>query len=75
LKNAEVEQIGGLLLSTVKVTNAFTLTKSGLGHILGDFLANSSGHPACAQKNDLETSLQTKQAWPAEMVLMIVTLA
>jgi hypothetical protein len=50
LKNAEVEQIGGLLLSTVKVTNAFTLTKSGLGHILGDFLANSSGHPAYAQK-------------------------
>jgi hypothetical protein len=27
-----------------------TVYKNGLGHILGDFFANSSGHPGCDLK-------------------------
>jgi hypothetical protein len=34
------------IFSTVKFMCYIILTENGLGHILGDFLANSSGHPA-----------------------------
>jgi hypothetical protein len=40
----EATRIFALLFSTVKVMDQFC-AKNGLGCILGDFFANSSGHP------------------------------
>jgi hypothetical protein len=44
LKITEVAQIFGLPFSTAK--KVFILKNNGLGNILGDFFAKSSGHPA-----------------------------
>jgi hypothetical protein len=42
----KVAHIFGLLFPTVKVMHLHIMAKNGLGHILGEFLTNSSGHPA-----------------------------
>jgi hypothetical protein len=47
MKMREVAFIFGPLYSAVKFW-AFILTKYGLGYILGEFLTNSSDHPAWA---------------------------
>jgi hypothetical protein len=44
LKMTEVAQILGLLVSSQQVTESF-FSKNRLGHILGAFFINSSGHP------------------------------
>jgi hypothetical protein len=45
MKNAEVDQTFGRLFSKVKGIQ-INLAKNGLGFLLGDIFANSSGHPA-----------------------------
>jgi hypothetical protein len=45
LKIAEASQILGLLFSTTQVMYELNLTKNWRGHTLGEFFADSSGHP------------------------------
>jgi hypothetical protein len=40
-----------LFLFKVKVIGTLILTQNGLGHILGDFVANASGHPGGGYTN------------------------
>jgi hypothetical protein len=50
LKVTEVAHIFGILVSKEKVTYVISLTKIGLGYILGDFIINSSGRPGYGTK-------------------------
>jgi hypothetical protein len=51
LKNKEVAQIlGFVLLFSHGENNLLIFTKNGLAHILGDFFANASSHPASTPK-------------------------
>jgi hypothetical protein len=46
LKITKEDKIFGLLISTEQATYVSSLTKNGLGYILGNIFKNSSGHPA-----------------------------
>jgi hypothetical protein len=52
LKITKSPKAFGILFSLVKIVYYAMLTKNGMGYMLGDFFANSSGHPAPNPKID-----------------------